>query len=119
MADQKKKLNKKALTGFLLAILSPVLTFALMAAFGPGYMHFSYLVIEGILIGSAILFPVLGRIFSVIGLIVSIVKRQKGKGLAIAGIVITELEFIVYFCYFLFWLIIALCGDTQRPPALK
>ena len=42
MADQKKKLNKKALTGFLLAILSPVLTFALIFAFDLLYRYVHY-----------------------------------------------------------------------------
>lgn len=116
MADQKKKLNKKALAGFLLAILSPVLAALLVAAFGPLYRLYPYPeVYIGILIVSAVLFPVLGRIFSVIGLIVSIVKRQKGKGFAIAGIVISELEFIVYFGALFFELLIALCGDVRKP----
>lgn len=115
MADQKKKLNKKALTGFILAILSPVLTFLLVGAFVPVYRYASYQVVIVITIASAILFPVLGRVFSVIGLIMSIIKREKGKGLAIAGIVLTELEFIVYFCIFLFYLLIAICGDVQKP----
>ena len=115
MADQKKKLNKKALTGFLLAILSPVLTFLLMGAFGSLYRYFSYQVYITITIACAVLFPVFGRVFSVIGLIMSIIKREKGKGLAIAGIVITELEFVVYFCIFFFYLIFALCGDVQKP----
>ena len=116
MAEQKKKLNKKALTGFLLAILSPVLAALLVAAFGPLYRLYPYPeVYICILIVSAVLFPVLGRIFSAIGLIVSIVKRQKGKGLAIAGIVITALEFIVYFGALFFELLIAFCGDVQKP----
>ena len=41
--------------------------------------------------------------------------RQKGKGLAIAGIIITALEFIVYFGAFFFELLIALCGGVQKP----
>lgn len=118
MADQKKKLNKKALAGFLLAILSPVLAAEMMAALGSSlYRRFPYpQVYFGILIVSAILFPLLGRIFSVIGLIMSIVKKQKGKGLAIAGIILTELEFIVYFAICIFELIIALCGDVRHSP---
>lgn len=115
MADQKKRLNKKALTGFMLAISSPALTAALMLAFDFLYRYVHYRVATVILIVTAVLFPVLGRVFSIIGLIMSIIKREKGKGLAIAGIVITALEFIVYFGICFFQLLIMLCGDVQRP----
>ena len=115
MADQKKKLNKLALTGFLLVILLPILMALSLVVPEPLLrQRVSRELIERILIACAILLPLLGRIFSVIGLIMSIVKRQKGKGFAIAGIVISELEFFVYVCIILFYLIIALCGDVKR-----
>lgn len=62
----------------------------------------------------AILLPCFGSVFSIIGLIISIRKKKKGKALAIVGIVINELELIViilfFVCIFLLWLGLGLIG---------
>ncbi|MCR4774834.1 MAG: hypothetical protein K5869_00505 [Saccharofermentans sp.] len=115
MADQKKKLNGKALTGFMLVILSPVFIAVLMGCYRLISNVATASIVNLILIILAILVPVSGRIFSVIGLIMSIIKKEKGKKLAIAAIVISELEFIAYFVFALFWVFMAIYGDS-RPP---
>lgn len=115
MADQNKKTNKKALTGFMLVILSPVLLVLFMCC---------YRYIRGAVTGSivtliisilGVLLPLAGRFFAVIGLISSIIKREKGKKLAIAAIIISVIEVIVYFLYAVLVLFAAANGDS-RPP---
>lgn len=115
MAEQKKKIDKRVLTGFILVILSPVLVALLMGCFNIFRKYISDVTLIGLIIAFAIVLPVIGRIFSIIGLIVSIVRKGKGKGLAIAAIVLGELEFFVYVCYALFWILVAVSGDS-RPP---
>ena len=63
----------------------------------------------------AFVFPLLGLILSIVGLVKVKSSGEGGRGLAIAGIILTELEFFVYVCIILFYLIIALCGDVRKP----
>ena len=115
MADQNKKTNGRTLAGFILVILSPILMVLFMGGFNfirDGFTQNTVALVFALLI---ILLPVTGRVFAVIGLIMSIIKREKGKKLAIATIIISELEFIVYFCFIVFWILVAVSGDS-RPP---
>ncbi len=119
MADQKKKLNMMALTGFVLVILSPFIFLLVMEMSSHRNLNNYDLInaFSDLFITCVVLFPVIGRVFSVIGLIVSIVKKQKGKGFAIAGIVISEIEFLIVFGMIFLSIIIALCGDVR--PAIS
>ena len=119
MADQKKKLNLMALTGFILVILSPFIFLLVMEMSSHRNLN-NYDLIDafsGLFITFVVLFPVVGRVFSVIGLIVSIVKKQKGKGFAITGIVISEIEFLIVVVMLFLSIIIALSGDVR--PAIS
>ena len=84
MTDQNRKINKMALIGFILVMLSVIpLVF---------YRYFlgEWFLLE-LLFSLAVLSPV-GFILSVIGLVHSIKNKEKGKGFAITAIGINKIE---------------------------
>ena len=84
MTDQNRKINKMALAGFILVMLSgiPIVFYRLFVG-----EWFTW----AILLSLVVLSPV-GFILSVIGLVHSIKNKEKGKGFAITAIVINGLE---------------------------
>jgi hypothetical protein len=84
MTDQNRKINKMALAGFILVLLSVT-----------PLVFFRYFVGEwftwAFLFSLVVLSPV-GLILSVIGLVHSIKNKEKGKFFAITAIVINFLE---------------------------
>lgn len=77
----KNKINKFALIGFILSLIEPVFIIFAILPFDFFYKYTE--IIWGyspVILGASL-------IFSVIGLILCIIKKQRGKGLAIAGIV--------------------------------
>lgn len=118
MTEQKNSYSKMAVAGFCFAVLSLILVLS-MIIFTPRPPFSGDNIELGIIlffagVTCAILLPCFGSVFSIIGLIISIRKKKKGKALAIVGIVINELELIViilfFVCIFLLWLGLGLIG---------
>ena len=118
MTEQKNSYSKMAVAGFCFAVLSLILVLS-MIIFTPRPPFSGDNIELGIIlffagVTCAILLPCFGSVFSIIGLIISIRKKKKGKALAIAGIVINELELIVIILFFvsifLLWLGLGLIG---------
>lgn len=105
MTEQNKNYSKMAVAGFSVAVLTFIVVLALIIFFPrPPYSG------ENIELGLSLIFagvtctillPCIGSVFSIIGLIVSIRKKKNGKALAIAGIVINELEVIAIVLFFI------------------
>jgi len=83
MAEQKAKLSKLCLTGFLISVLSP---FALALCIW--FLWRLETTIYWNIIGFMICLPFIGMIISIVGLVTARNKGRKGKGLGIAGIVL-------------------------------
>lgn len=118
MTEQKNSYSKMAVAGFCVAVLTLILVLS-MIIFTPRPPFSGDNIELGINLffagaTCAILLPCFGSVFSIIGLIISIRKKKKGKALAIVGIVINELELIViilfFVCIFLLWLGLGLIG---------
>ena len=115
LTEQNTRLNKKALTGFILTFLSPVFVVLIMAGYEHPFKPVTANILLVVLVGCALIFFLAGHIFSVVGLIMSIVKKEKGKGLAIAGIIISELEYIFLSFCFVLVLFYMLYSDSSMP----
>ena len=105
MDERKEGYSKLAVTGVSLAVVALIIVLALMV-FIPRSPYFGndvQLNLNLIFAGAtcAVLLPCFGSVFSIIGLIITLVKKKKGKALAIFGIVINELEVIVIILLFL------------------
>ena len=87
MTEQKKKMSKLCLAGFLLSVLMPVLLVLNFALSRILYGLYDEYVVYAVIL----FFPLIGLILSIVGLIIAIVKRRKGKGFGIAGIVLPNL----------------------------
>lgn len=87
MTEQKKKMSKLCLAGFLMSVLMPVL---LVLNFALSRMLYG-LYDEYVVYAVILFMPLIGLILSIVGLITAIVKRRKGKGFGIAGIVVPNL----------------------------
>lgn len=115
MNGESKKLSRMSVAGFLIALLNIVFVL-LTAFFAPGILRSAKdawwtmwkLTVFAVIL--EILLPCIGSVFSVIGIINSIRKKMKGKVLAIAGIVLNELEIICIILFFLFILSFGLIG---------
>ena len=83
MAEQKAKLSKLCLTGFLLSILAPFVLI-IFKKFSTSLGHGGY----WILLGLIICLPFIGMILSTVGLATARNKGRKGKGFGIAGIIL-------------------------------
>ena len=90
MTEQKAKLSKLCLTGFLISVLSPFVL-ALSTWFFwrlDNAVYFTILVVLACL-------PFIGMVLSIIGLVTARKKGRKGKGLGIAGIVLPTVYAVV------------------------
>lgn len=83
MAEQKAKLSKLCLTGFLLSILAPF-AIVLFIRFSSSLDNEAYWIILGLVI----CLPFIGMILSIAGLVTARNKGRKGKGFGIAGIIL-------------------------------
>jgi len=101
MTDQNRKINKMALIGFILVMLS-VIPFVFYRFLGEWFL------LE-LLFSLAVLSPV-GFILSVIGLVHSIKNKEKGKGFAIAAIVINGLETAIVIFFTICVLFVGMSG---------
>ena len=102
MTDQNRKINKMALIGFILVMLSVIpLVF---------YRYFwgEWFLLE-LLFSLTVLSPV-GFILSVIGLVHSIKNKEKGKGFAITAIVINKIETAIVIFFTLCVLFVGMSG---------
>lgn len=115
MTEQKKRLNRKALTGFIFTVLSPVFVVLIMAGYEYPFKPVTTNILLAVSAGCALGFLLTGRIFSVIGLIMSIVKKEKGKGFAVAGMIISELEFLFLMICVILLLFYMLYSDSSMP----
>ena len=83
MAEQKAKLSKLCLTGFILSVLAPF-EFVLFNCFSSRLGIEAYWIILGLII----CLPFIGMILSTVGLATARNKGRKGKGFGIAGIIL-------------------------------
>ena len=90
MTEQKAKLSKLCLTGFLISVLSP---FALALCIW--FLWRLETTIDWNIIGFMICLPFIGMILSIVGLVTARNKGRKGKGLGIAGIVLPAVYAVV------------------------
>lgn len=90
MAEQKAKLSKLCLTGFLLSILAPF-EFVLFNCFSSRLGIEAYWIILGLII----CMPFIGMILSTVGLATARNEGRKGKGFGIAGIVLPNVYALV------------------------
>ena len=81
MTEDKKKLSKLCLTGFIFSVL-PLVILALVYFFSDELSITAYTIATVVIIVS----PIAGLILSIIGLISGGIKSKKGKGFGIAGI---------------------------------
>ena len=89
MSDQNRKLSRLSLAGFILSVITPVLL-VLNQCFSWQLSEEFYWIVLFVIV----LLPLAGLILSIVGLITAVKKGRKGKGFAIAGIVI-PVEFAV------------------------
>ena len=104
MSEQKRKLSKLCLAGFILSVLSPVVL-VLTLCFS-WYMDYRVYALMFALVG---LFPLIGLVLSVIGLITAKIKRRKGKGFGIAGIALPNL----YAAFIVLMVVLMLVGQSS------
>ena len=91
MTEQKRKLSKLCLTGFILSVLSPILLAINTYINWKFYDWDLYYDLSAYVIVVAAALPIVGLILSIIGVITAAVKHKKGKGFGIAGIVLPNL----------------------------
>lgn len=106
MTEQKRRVNKIALLGFILEMLS--VTLLVYCRFISGEL------ITWLLILSLFVLSPVGFVFSIIGLILSIKNKDEGKGFAISAIVIFVLKAIFVIYIFLFVLYLGTSGGPNR-----
>lgn len=109
MPEEKKKLSKLCLTGFLISILSPVMMILYLTAFSEWINNST---LYWIVFAVILLFPVAGLVLSIAGLVSAKKKSRKGKGFGIAGIVLTGVYAVVGLIIFL---IVALIISAVTP----
>ena len=98
MNKPTRKFSKASVTGFITAFLSPMfllLLFVCLCNFKSYDTAYFYPVVNT-LVASTLIFNRAGIVFSLIGLISSGRKHTRGNGFAIAGIILAELQAIIY-----------------------
>ncbi|MBR4358017.1 MAG: hypothetical protein IKQ00_08825 [Butyrivibrio sp.] len=106
MTEHKRRVNKIALLGFILEMLS--VTLLVFCRFISGEL------ITWLLILSLFVLSPIGFVFSIVGLILSIKNKDKGKGFAISAIVISVLKTIFVIYIFLFVLYLGMSGGPNH-----
>ncbi len=89
MSESSREFSKSCLIGFLLTLVPPILLIATFKGLPDSD------VIYGILLGALILSPIAGLIISIVGVVTANRKNRTGKGLGIAGIVISSLTIVI------------------------
>ena len=119
MSKPKKKISKSSVTGFVTAFLSPwfiVLIFVLLSnniiGFYEPFGEWFYWTVINILVGCTLIFNRAGTAFSIIGLINAGRKNMGGKGFAITGIILAELQAVLYVFGIFVYLIQKLCAGA-------
>ena len=119
MSKPKKKISKASVTGFVTAFLSPwfiVLIFVLLSnniiGFYEPFGEWFYWTVINILVGCTLIFNRAGIAFSIIGIINSSRKHLRGKGFAIAGIILSEMQAALYLLGLFAYLIQKLCAGA-------
>ena len=119
MNKPKKKISKASVAGFVTAFLSPfftVLIFVLLSCriigFYEPFGEWFYWTVVNVLVGCTLIFNRAGTAFSIIGLINSGRKYMGGKGFAIAGIILAELQAVLYAFGLFVYLIQKLCAGA-------
>ncbi|WP_034451071.1 hypothetical protein [Butyrivibrio sp. AE2032] len=110
MSEQKKKISKLCLAGFLLSILLPVLMIVM-----PKTGLFKLFDKTGlwISVGVYISLPLAGLILSIAGLVTARKKGRKGKGFGIAGIILPVIYAVIALVVFLFgYVFLSFLTDT-------
>lgn len=100
MSAQKKELSKLCLTGFILSAAAPIL--AVLNLYSGWLLNDTIRIIIFIVIVLAV---VVGLILSIVGVITAAVKRRRGKGFGIAGIImpcVYVLVPVVIVCFAIF-----------------
>lgn len=94
MTEQNARTNKLAVIGFIISLAAPVL-------FGISYVFYNNIIetvskhlASYLIVASAFIMPVAALVFSIIGLIISSKRKQKGKGFAIASLIMSGLEIL-------------------------
>lgn len=112
MNKPKKKISKASVTGFVTAFLSPmfiVLILFLIAneiiGFYRPFGEWFYWLVVNVLVACTLIFNRAGAVFSLIGLINSFRKHTGGKGFAIVGIILAEMQAVLYCLGLLVYLI--------------
>ena len=116
MNDQNNRFSKMACAGLIMTVSAPILSVLFMRY---GYslnrvvkLHYVY---DVLLLFCTIVLPFAGRTFAIIGLVSSIKNKIKGKGMAITGIVLGELELIIDVLFCVFLLLFWIYGDSRDP----
>ena len=108
VTGQKRKLSKLCLTGFILSVLSPILL-VINTCINWEFADWDlYYMISAIALVVAAILPVVGLILSIAGVVTASIKRKRGKGFGVAGIVLPNLYvafIIVFVCLFGFLMI--------------
>lgn len=95
MSTQKKSISKLCLTGFILAIITPLVSFGSTAL---SLLNNALIYVLGTLV--AVLLPIVGFILSIIGVCTARKAGKSGKGLGIAGIVLPVVYVVVLIAVF-------------------
>ena len=119
MNKPKKKFSKASVSGFVLTFLSPlftVLIFVLLSCriigFYEPFGEWFYWLVVNTLVACTLLFNRAGIAFSIIGIINSSRKHLRGKGFAIAGIILSEMQAALYLLGLFAYLIQKLCAGA-------
>ena len=119
MTADGKGSGERRLGGFILSIMVPVITLALMliifpivyryASYAEELLSILYIVIRFVVSGSALF-------FSVKGFIITRKEQSKGQKLAVAGIVISCLQLLLCILILIGGLIYGLRIPLESPP---
>ena len=110
MAEQKRKINILSLVGFILAVFSAVFITVLVNDSSPIRRAVPIRVFDLLLVFSDFVLPAIVIVLSICGIKICKKKNEKGKGFAIAAIVISALEIVVGLCSGAFLLLFAGAG---------
>ena len=116
MSEEKKKISKLCLSGFILSVLSAVLLIL--------YICFSWelrdLVYVSIVLLTVIaLLPLIGLVLSIAGLATAGKAGKKGKGVGIAGIILPNVSAVLIVIVIVFFGILTVGGIRSQREAEK
>lgn len=94
MTEQNARTNKLAVVGFIISLVSLALLITTLVLNGLMWDSVSSDSIHQLAALSAFILPVIGLVFAIIGLIISVKRKQKGKGFAVTALIISGLEVV-------------------------